>query len=451
MAFMAASLLASCSDGKDKDYSGDFGQIRVPDTRQLEQTVTADETQAAQGVTFTTEGAWTSAITQTRAEAPDWISVSPNHGDAAGSYTLKITLDSNGSEETRAAKIVVTCGTSKIEINVTQEGTDNPITPTLNSRISKIEYYRDFDKPTIISRQIANLHFEYDGQGRITSYKYEDMESPSDGIEQAITLTYPDSKTLKIKSTEDDEDEAFTVTLNNAGYATEIRRDGGSEHWTVSYDSNNRCTECRQTGTDQSTDCPRSAFDWSNGNLVAFNSFKANGDKAPEYSHTIAYDAIVELTGPDGIRRQPIREFYIRAGKVDIRPGEIQTAILIEKDSYIDTFGHYIKYAMRNAMDIATLGTSVNVRLSADKKTVERARVAFGVAGPVPLRAAAAEELAAGQPVSLELADRFAQAVKEDINPRDSWRAAKDFRMHIAVESARRAFIEAVKLAGGDL
>ena len=46
---------------------------------------------------------------------------------------------------------------------------------------------------------------------------------------------------------------------------------------------------------------------------------------------------------------------------------------------------------------------------------------------------------------------RLQQAVKEDINPRDSWRAAKDFRMHIAVESARRAFIEAVKLAGGDL
>lgn len=291
MAFMAAALLASCSDGKDKDYSGDFGQIKVPDTRQLEQTVTADETQAAQGVTFTTEGAWTSAITETRAEAPDWITISPDHGDAAGTYTLKIILDSNGSEETRAAKIVVTCGTSKIEINVTQEGTDNPITPTLNSRISKIECYRDVDRPTIVSRQIANLYFEYDGQGRITSYKYEDMEEPSDGIEQVVTLTYPDSKTLKIKSTEDDGDEAFTVTLNNTGYATEIRRDGGSERWTVAYDSNNRCTECRQTGTDQSTDCPRSAFDWSNGNLVAFNSFKANGDKAPEYCHTIAYDA----------------------------------------------------------------------------------------------------------------------------------------------------------------
>ena len=164
-----------------------------------------------------------------------------------------------------------------------------------------------------------------------------------------------------------------------------------------------------------------------------------------------AWDAVVELTGPEGVRRQPIHDFYIRAGRVDIREGEIQTAILIPKESYENCFGHYIKYAMRSAMDIATLGTSVNVRLSADRKTVERARVAFGVAGPVPLRAAHAEALAAGRPVSMELADAFAQAVKEDINPRDSWRAAKDFRLHIAVESARRALIESVKLAGGEL
>ena len=179
-----------------------------------------------------------------------------------------------------------------------------------------------------------------------------------------------------------------------------------------------------------------------------------NGVTSADSASTLhAWEAIVEITGKNGVRRVPIKDFYLKAGAVDLRAeeGEIQTAILIPKASYDRTFGHYIKYAMRNAMDIATLGTSVNVRLSADKKTVERARVAFGVAGPVPLRAAAAEELAAGQPVSLELADRFAQAVKEDINPRDSWRAAKDFRMHIAVESARRAFIEAVKLAGGDL
>ena len=187
-------------------------------------------------------------------------------------------------------------------------------------------------------------------------------------------------------------------------------------------------------------------------NIGTIGGNTCNGVTSADSASTLhAYDAVVELTGPEGVRRQPIGEFYLRAGKVDLRAGEIQTAILIHRESYENTHGYYIKYAMRNAMDIATLGTSVNVRLSPNKKTVERARIAFGVAGPVPLRAVTAESLTAGQPVSEELADRFAQAVKEDINPRDSWRAARDFRMHIAVESARRAFLEAVKRAGGEL
>ncbi len=187
-------------------------------------------------------------------------------------------------------------------------------------------------------------------------------------------------------------------------------------------------------------------------NIGTIGGNTCNGVTSADSASTLfAWDAVIELTGPEGARRVPIQEFYIRAGKVDIRPGEIQTGVLIPKASYEGTFGHYIKYSMRSAMDIATLGTSVNVRLSADKKTVERARVAFGVAGPIPLRAETAEKLAAGRPVSAELAESFSQAVKEDINPRDSWRASRDFRLHIAVESAKRAFIESVKLAGGAL
>ena len=189
-------------------------------------------------------------------------------------------------------------------------------------------------------------------------------------------------------------------------------------------------------------------------NIGTIGGNTCNGVTSADSASTLhAWDAVIELTGRNGVRRLPIHDFYIKAGKVDIRveDGEIQTAVLIPKESYENCFGHYIKYAMRNAMDIATLGTSVNLRLSADKKTVERARIAFGVAGPVPLRAKTAEALAQGRPVSMELAEAFAQAVTRDIHPRDSWRAAKDFRMHIAVESARRAFMESVRLAGGVL
>ena len=166
---------------------------------------------------------------------------------------------------------------------------------------------------------------------------------------------------------------------------------------------------------------------------------------------TIGGNTIVELTGKDGIRRLPIKDFYIKAGQVDIRveDGEIQTAILIPKASYENCYGYYIKYAMRNAMDIATLGCSVNVRLSPDKQTIERPRIAYGVAGPVPMRCPSAEAAAKDKPLTLTTAEEFSLAVLNDIHARDSWRASKAFREHIAVEMAKRCLIESIKRAGG--
>ena len=189
-------------------------------------------------------------------------------------------------------------------------------------------------------------------------------------------------------------------------------------------------------------------------NIGTIGGNTCNGVTSADSSSTLhAWDAIVELTGKNGVRRLPIHEFYIKAGKVDIRAedGEIQTAILIPKESYDRCYGHYIKYAMRNAMDIATLGCSVNVRLSEDKKTIERARIAYGVAGPVPLRCASAEAAAQGKPLTEETVETFAHAILDDINPRDSWRASKAFRQHIAVEIAKRCLVKSIELAGGEL
>ncbi len=187
-------------------------------------------------------------------------------------------------------------------------------------------------------------------------------------------------------------------------------------------------------------------------NIGTIGGNTCNGVTSADSASTLhAYEAIVELTGQNGVRRLPIKDFYIKAGQVDIKPDEIQTAILIPKASWENTFGHYIKYGLRNAMEIATLGCSVNVRLSADKRTIERCRIAYGVAGPVPMRCPSAEAAANGAAPSKALAERFARAVIDDINPRDSWRASKAFRQHIAVEMAKRALTRAVELAGGEM
>jgi len=175
-----------------------------------------------------------------------------------------------------------------------------------------------------------------------------------------------------------------------------------------------------------------------------------NGVTSADSASTLkAYDAILEIASVDGIRVVPYSEFSLGPARVDLREGEILTGIRIEKDSYENTFGKYIKYSMRRAMDIATLGCSVNVRLSQDKKTVERLRIGYGVAGPVPSRATATEQMAQGKEVSLELINKVAQSVVDDVNPRTSWRASKEFRIQLIKELAKRAFKSSIEQAGG--
>ncbi len=187
-------------------------------------------------------------------------------------------------------------------------------------------------------------------------------------------------------------------------------------------------------------------------NIGTIGGNTCNGVTSADTASTLlAHDAVMELTGPEGVRLVPLVDFYLGAKKVDIRPGEIATAVLIRPESYRGYHGSYIKYAMRDAMDIATSGCSVNVKLSADKKTIEDARISYGVAGPVPLRTRSAEEAVRGKEVSADTIESFAAGALEDVNPRTSWRATREFRLHIQGELARRCLIESIRRAGGNV
>ena len=55
-------------------------------------------------------------------------------------------------------------------------------------------------------------------------------------------------------------------------------------------------------------------------NIGTIGGNTCNGVTSADSSSTLhAWDAIVELTGKNGVRRLPIHDFYIKAGKVDIR------------------------------------------------------------------------------------------------------------------------------------
>lgn len=57
-------------------------------------------------------------------------------------------------------------------------------------------------------------------------------------------------------------------------------------------------------------------------NIGTIGGNTCNGVTSADSASTLhAWEAIVELTGKDGIRRLPIKDFYIKAGQVDIRVG----------------------------------------------------------------------------------------------------------------------------------
>ena len=173
-----------------------------------------------------------------------------------------------------------------------------------------------------------------------------------------------------------------------------------------------------------------------------------NGITSADSASTLtALDAVLVVRGPAGERQVPISQWYKGVGKVDLAQDELLVKILIPRENYAGFTGHYIKYAMRNAMDIATLGVSCLVKLSADKQTAETVKLAFGVAGPVPMRAPAAEAAVSGLPIE-EAIRQIGKAALQDVNPRTSWRASREFRLQLVEELSGRALREAARKGG---
>ena len=171
---------------------------------------------------------------------------------------------------------------------------------------------------------------------------------------------------------------------------------------------------------------------------------------ADSASSLCCLDAVLVLKGPDGVREVPISQWYTGTGRTVRNHDEVLTAIRIKKENYQGYGGQYIKYGKRNAMEIATLGCAVSVKLTEDKKHIQDLRLAYGVAAPTPIRCHTTEEAVKGMETGEALAQAVGKGALEEVNPRSSWRASREFRLQLVEELGRRAVKQAVINAGGE-
>jgi xanthine dehydrogenase FAD-binding subunit len=145
----------------------------------------------------------------------------------------------------------------------------------------------------------------------------------------------------------------------------------------------------------------------------------------------------------------PLEDFFLGPSRVALEHHEIMTAITVSRDNYAGYYGHFYKYAMRDAMDIATIGCSAVCKV--ENKVLTDLRLAYGVAAPVPIRCKDTEDKIRGRKLSTQLLNDIAEAVQDDVSPRTSWRAAQDFRLQIIATLAHRVVKQAILNAGGTI
>ncbi|HHL35543.1 MAG TPA: xanthine dehydrogenase FAD-binding subunit XdhB, partial [Desulfobulbaceae bacterium] len=162
----------------------------------------------------------------------------------------------------------------------------------------------------------------------------------------------------------------------------------------------------------------------------------------------LVYEFDLLVLGLEGERTESIHGFHTGPGRTILQQGDLLKSFVIRPENYTGFWASYIKYAMRGAMDIATIGCGAAIKMNGDE--VETFKLAFTVAAPTPIRCPTAEKIMVGSTISEQSLERLADAVEADVKPRTSWRASKEFRLHIIRTLAKKVTRQAVTNQGGN-
>ena len=128
----------------------------------------------------------------------------------------------------------------------------------------------------------------------------------------------------------------------------------------------------------------------------------------------VAFDAVVEVIGPDGEREIAFDGFHrLPASAPELEtvlaPGEIITGYRVSLTPALAR-STYIKARDRESYAFANASAAVGLQLSADGRTVEDVRIGLGGVASVPWRARAAEDILRGEVLDTALARRAGEA-----------------------------------------
>jgi carbon-monoxide dehydrogenase medium subunit len=198
---------------------------------------------------------------------------------------------------------------------------------------------------------------------------------------------------------------------------------------------------CRQVGAPQIRNRGTIA-----GNLITASP--ANDTITP----LLAMDARVTLRSVRGSRDVPLGEFYKGVRRTVMAPDEIMTDIAFPA-LQANQRGTFLKLGLRRVQAISVVNVAVVLTTNDEGRTNERpssildARITLGAVAPVIVRAADAEAMLAGQPLTASVIGHAALLAQHAATPIDDVRSSAAYRRNIVSVLVRRALTQLMNVA----
>lgn len=159
----------------------------------------------------------------------------------------------------------------------------------------------------------------------------------------------------------------------------------------------------------------------------------------------IALNGVVEIArledGEVRERELPLEEFVLGPGEVDLKDGEIATAVIC--DSMLGSGGSFQKVGQRRSLAISTVCAAACVRLDPTLTRFEDVRLALGGIGPVPVRLFSVEESLKGRLAEQSVVERCCELPSDLI----ASRTRREYRRYVSSGFAVAAISEALASA----
>ena len=160
----------------------------------------------------------------------------------------------------------------------------------------------------------------------------------------------------------------------------------------------------------------------------------------------IVLEATCVIAGPNGTREMPVEDFCTAPGQNAMQDNEFLVSLRIPPPKQRQG-ANYLRFIPRNEMDIAVAGVGSSVVLSADKNSIESARISLASVAPTPLFVKEAGDALAGKAITEEAIEAAAQAAMDAARPISDMRGTIRQRRHLVGVLTRRTLQGAIERA----